>query len=93
MDSLAERFHLIYPSKNYVENSYEGPAAASCLCLSKKVYTDKYFPKSILHKFEGSENYAFNQGIIPHLKVCIVHNKDFSIDDNTIIYYGSHNFS
>lgn len=45
-------------------------------------------------QFEGSEKSANFNGIIPHIKVCVVtNNAEFEINDDTVIYFGSHNFT
>ena len=92
-DDVIKRVKLIYPTKEYVENSIEGPDASSCLLLSAKIYKKDTFPKEILCKFEAPEDYAYHDGLIPHIKVFIITEEDNSINDDTIIYFGSHNFS
>ena len=42
--------------------------------------------------YESASNFN-HQGAIPHLKVCVVTDKSYTIDDDTIIYIGSHNFT
>ena len=43
---------------------------------------------------KGNENYSYHHGIIPHTKVIIVtDNPALDINDNTVIYFGSHNFT
>lgn len=46
-----------------------------------------------MHKFEGSDYYYWHTGCIPHLKIIIVTNSKMEINDDAIIYMGSHNFS
>jgi tyrosyl-DNA phosphodiesterase 1 len=50
------------------------------------------FVRDALSMYESAENFN-HQGVIPHLKVCIVTDKTYTIDDDTIIYLGSHNFT
>lgn len=42
-------------------------------------------------KFETNPLFTYNDGVIPHLKIMIVTDDDYEINDNTIIYFGSHN--
>lgn len=41
--------------------------------------------------FEPNEEYMYHDGVIPHLKVMIVTDDDYEVNDDTIIYFGSHN--
>jgi tyrosyl-DNA phosphodiesterase-1 len=85
---------MIYPTKDYILNeSYRGINFAGCLMLKSATYNKPSFPKVTMHKFEGNKSYAFSHGVIPHLKVIIVTREDDIIDDETVIYFGSHNFS
>ena len=43
--------------------------------------------------FEPNPNYERHDGIIPHLKVLIIANDRFDVNDDTVIYFGSHNFT
>lgn len=44
--------------------------------------------------YEASDKSESYKGIIPHLKVMVMtHNPDFKVDDDTVIYFGSHNFT
>ena len=91
---LSKHVKVIYPTNKYVvEESYAGPEFAHPLLLTEKNYDKNTFIKSVFHRFEGPEDYNFHHGILPHLKVGIVTKKDMVIDDDTIIYYGSHNFT
>merc|ERR1712196_592211 len=42
-------------------------------------------------KFETNSILTYDNVVIPHLKVMIITDDDYEIDDNTIIYFGSHN--
>lgn len=89
----SDRVKMVFPTKEYIENSLEGQELSGCLILAPEIYERTTFPKNILHQFQGSENYAFNDGIIPHLKVFVVMEESGEITDDTYIYFGSHNFS
>ena len=44
--------------------------------------------------YQGNQNYYYYHGIIPHTKTIIVaDNEEEQINDHTIIYFGSHNFT
>lgn len=88
----SDRVRLIFPAKDYVETCND-PDYAGCLILNPQSYERATFPKDIFHQFQCPEDYAFHEGIIPHLKVFIVAPEDGEIDDNSYIYFGSHNFS
>eukprot|EP01017_Pseudomicrothorax_dubius_P024515 TRINITY_DN2604_c0_g2_i1.p1 TRINITY_DN2604_c0_g2~~TRINITY_DN2604_c0_g2_i1.p1 ORF type:complete len:530 (-),score=122.28 TRINITY_DN2604_c0_g2_i1:115-1704(-) len=90
---LNKSVYVIYPTKSYIQEESIGPEFSGCLLLASKNWDKDTFPKKSFSKYEGKEDYAFSHGAIPHLKVFVVCNEDFSVDDDTIIYYGSHNFS
>lgn len=92
-DLASQRVRLVFPTANYIMNSIEGPKSSGCLMLTPNTYAKPTFPKNIFHQFQGTEDYAFHEGIIPHLKVFIVAEENGDIDDDTCIYFGSHNFS
>ncbi len=92
-DSATKRVRLIFPSKDYVENCTEGAQYSGCLILAPDTYNKDSFPKDIFHQFQAPEHYAFHEGIIPHLKVWVVTDESGEIDDDSIIYFGSHNLS
>ena len=92
-NDILSRVRMIYPTRDYVNNCSEGPEASSCLVLGANIYQKDSFPKQILHQFECPEDYAYHEGLIPHIKVFIVTEENNSINDDTIIYFGSHNFS
>lgn len=83
---------IIYPTEHYVVNeSYAGYEYAAPLCLMSKNFEKTSFVKECLYKFEGSEDYNFHHGILPHLKVCLLTNEKHEINDSSVIYFGSHN--
>lgn len=91
---ITKNVKVIYPTEKYVaDESYAGPDFAQPLFLSEKNYEKPNFLRKIFHQFEGSVDYNFHHGILAHLKVGIVTKSDMKIDDDTIIYYGSHNFT
>ncbi len=92
-ENPSSRIRVVFPAKDYVENSQEGPQYSNCLILNPESYYKESFPKDIFYQFQCPEDYAFHEGIIPHLKVFVVCDESGDIEDDTIIYFGSHNFS
>lgn len=83
--------HIIYPTKNYISKKCKnGPNFSQPLFLTKKVYDLKEFPKNSLRKFDVEDP---KLPCIGHLKFGITTNENEEIDDNTIFYFGSHNFT
>lgn len=68
-----------------------------CLFLNEMHYDSFKFKQNILKKFELNEKLDKKLMIIPHYKIFIVsHHNNTSkllIDDDTMIYIGSHNFT
>jgi tyrosyl-DNA phosphodiesterase-1 len=89
MKELAKCLEIQYPTKSYIEGVTLGSQAASCIILSTKAYEDKQFPKNCLYKLTPIESY---RGDLFHAKVAVLA-IDHKIDDNTLIYIGSHNIS
>ena len=50
------------------------------------------FEKDILYKYEGRNKYIGDNGVLSHCKILIA-TKNNKVDDDTIIYIGSHNFT
>jgi len=92
-DTLFKRLRIVYPTKDYVENCTEGPAYAGCLLLNSENFSKPNFPKNVFYQFQGPDNYIHHEGLIAHIKVFIVTDESGEIDDDTFIYFGSHNFS
>lgn len=46
-----------------------------------------------MYKYEGNPKVNYYKNITPHIKIGILTDKDMEIDDDTVIYFGSHNFS
>lgn len=85
--SAVDRVRLIYPTETYIETCVSGVESGGCLFLKKDFYDSGKLPKKIFHQYEGAA------GTVGHLKVFVVTDDDDEINDDTIIYFGSHNFS
>ena len=96
-DDLSEKirnmFSVVYPSKIHVTESALGPENANCLFLDHDRHYSRKFEKSILAKFKGNGNVKNNENVIPHLKIIIISNDHGKINDDTIVYLGSHNMT
>ena len=92
-DKLNTMFHVVFPSKEHVLNSALGPENANCLFLDYGKYYSRKFEKVTMSKFEGNHFVKNNERVIPHLKVAIISNENGIINDDTIIYLGSHNMT
>ncbi|KRX00629.1 hypothetical protein PPERSA_00856 [Pseudocohnilembus persalinus] len=91
---FSKDFKFVYPTLQYILNEAQaGVEFAGCLCMQKDSFVKESFPKLIMHRYEGNQEYFFYQGVIPHIKGGILTERDGSINDNTVIYLGSHNFS
>ena len=89
---IREMFQVVFPSKQHVLDSALGPENANCLFLDHDRFYSRKFEK-ILAKFEGNGEVKNNKGVIPHLKVIIISNNEGKVNDDTIVYLGSHNMS
>lgn len=90
--ALLDMFNVIYPSRNYISGSYFGESRANCLFLRRMIYDSFKFQKSVMRAYEGNLKVRGNNSVLPHYKIVIVtHNG--RIDDDTIVYIGSHNFT
>lgn len=92
-EALFKKLRIIYPAKDYVENCVETPHYSGCLLLSPNTYEKPAFPKTMFHQFQGPDDYVYHEGIIAHIKVIVVTDESGEIDDDSFIYFGSHNLS
>ena len=85
---ITTNIKVIYPTEKYVvKESYAGPEYAHPLLLMEKNFEKPSFIKKVFHRFEGTEDYNFHHGILPHLKVGIVTKKDMKIDLKDIYFF------
>lgn len=90
---LKNMFRVVFPSKKHVTNSALGPKNANSLFLDHVGYTSRKFEKSVMAKFEANGLLKSKTNVIPHLKIAIISNDNGNINDDTIIYLGSHNMT
>lgn len=81
---------LVYPTQGYVQ-TINNPNT-KCLLFSEYLYNKVKFDKNMLYSFENNESVYNDRNFVSHSKVFVVtHNSN--IDDDTVIYIGSHNFT
>ena len=87
-----KKIHIIYPTQKYTKNSLASQIAEIPLFLTPTIYYSKNFLKNTLSKYKGKKNFENSEGVLSHCKIMVLlQNK--KICDDTIIYFGSHNFS
>lgn len=82
--SVKDRVRLIFPTAKHVEAC--GIEAGCSLFLGKAYWESGRLPRQILYQFDPP-------GIIPHSKIFVITDDDNEVNDDTMIYFGSHNFS
>ncbi len=92
-ETLFKRLRIVYPTKNYVESSIDGPEYAGCLLLNSENFQRPTFPRTAFYQYQGPDNYIYHEGVIAHIKIFVVTDESGEIDDDSYIYFGSHNFS
>ena len=92
-EQISGMFDVVFPSQEYVQNSTFGPENANCIFLDFDRFHSRKFKKNVIAKFEGNGAIKNNGRAIPHLKVCVVSNNGYTVNDDTIIYIGSHNMT
>ena len=95
---LMKKFSVIYPSRQYIEESIHGSHTTSCLFLRKNDFKSFKFPKTVLRSYQrdqGDDNQIEKKlkDRIPHLKIGLVTNSGSEVSDDSLIYIGSHNFT
>ena len=90
-EHVRDSLRLIYPTKRHIDNCKDSENISKPLMLNNELY--EKLPRDVFHQFEAPNEDSIHSGLIPHLKVFIVTGESGKIDDNTIIYFGSHNLS
>ena len=91
-EELINMYNVIFPSSNYISGSYFGESRANCLFLRRMIYDSFKFQKNIMRAFEGNLSVEGNNSVLPHYKIFLVTHNGV-VDDDTIVYIGSHNFT
>lgn len=82
---------LVFPTFKTVKESHYGPPGGGTSYFKEEYWNSRSFPKAILHEFHGPQDFSAIRGHLSHSKVVISHSD--TIDDNTALYFGSHNMS
>ncbi|EGR30196.1 tyrosyl-DNA phosphodiesterase family protein, putative [Ichthyophthirius multifiliis] len=91
---IQNQFKVIFPTKKYIcQDTLYGIEYASPVILNEKYYSNEKFIKDVFYQFECPKGYFYHSGVIPHLKVMVVNDKEDQISDDSLIYVGSHNFT
>jgi len=90
---ICDNFRVIFPTEEYVQNSHLGVEMASSVILQEKFWEEVHdYPKKSFHQLKGTSN-QLDRNLF-HAKILIVNDKDSDrITDNSLLYFGSHNFS
>jgi len=104
----AERISIMFPSAKFVSKAKGGLRAGSCLFLEASKYQNPKFQRDSLKQYDrnmpahqtpekanllNSDVMSYQRSKVPHMKVSIITNSDEEVNDDTIIYFGSHNFT
>ena len=91
-ERINSRFAFIYPTEKFVRDSYGGIEECGCLHLKSTSFSQTNFPRASFYRLQGKTPDL--DRVVSHTKMLIVtHDDSGTIDDNTLIYFGSHNFS
>jgi len=89
---LIRLFRVLWPSQQYVAGSFLGASNCLGLFLKRSVYESFAFVPDVLRQYQGDGSVVGGRSVVPHLKAFVVVN-DGKIDDDSLIYSGSHNFT
>jgi tyrosyl-DNA phosphodiesterase 1 len=92
---IQQKLNIMFPTEEHVEDSHLGVPNASSMILPAKNWDDtKDFPKTSFCKQEARTPKL--NGNLYHAKYLVASRKDTNghvIDDDTLLYFGSHNLS
>ena len=75
-----------------MREAYGGIEECGCLHMKSTTWNQANFPRGSFYRLQGKTS-ALDR-VVSHSKMIIVTQDDSgTIDDNTILYFGSHNFS
>lgn len=89
-EQIIGNFNVIFPSQKFVENSKFGTKSASCLFLDKDNFESFKFQKRAMKQYRKNSE---KHNLVSHVKLFLVSNSGSAINDDTVIYVGSHNFT
>lgn len=90
----SEVLEIIFPSEEYVNSIEQGNELASCLFLGKEMFEKDFFPKKCFKVLELNDaNSIFKSNLIFHSKLILLLGKNNEVTEDSLFYFGSHNFS
>lgn len=104
----AEKVSILYPSAKFIKRAKGGLRAGGCLFMDSTKYQSPKFQRGSLKQYDrvieihespekitelNSDLMSYNRPKVPHMKVSVITNSDEEVNDDTIIYFGSHNFT
>ena len=92
-EDIISVFSIVFPTEEYIQDSLLGPETAKCVFLKKDLYQTSKFRKEVMAQFEGNGRISNNGQVIPHMKAMIISNENGEINDDTVMYIGSHNLT
>ena len=90
--NAAAKFDVVFPSFRSVQESELGNNGAGVFFLQENAYTSSKTLRESLCNTGSPVKYPQIKGHLSHSKVIIIHD-DYEINDDTVIYMGSHNLS
>jgi tyrosyl-DNA phosphodiesterase-1 len=103
---VAEKISVLFPSRGFVKSARGGVPAEGCLFLDKNKFDSPKFQRAAFKSYKIHDpdqetlesvnsfvNSSEEKKRVPHMKVSVITNSGVEINDDTIIYLGSHNFT
>eukprot|EP00347_Sterkiella_histriomuscorum_P001407 403372152 len=93
-EDIHQNFRVIFPTIGYVSTSHLGPENASSIILQESYWYDTPgFPRKSFYRQVGKSKLLDKN--LYHTKFMIITDKgkESEITDDTVLYFGSHNFS
>ena len=88
---LTKKVRVVFPTEEAIVGSHLGIEGTGCIRLPKKTWDKPTFPRSLFYALEEkAEGHRRN---VHHTKCWIVNEGGSEVNDKTVIYVGSHNFS
>jgi tyrosyl-DNA phosphodiesterase-1 len=89
---VAKQFKVVFPTEDFVNASHLGVEMASSVLLQEKFWDEVAdYPKESFHRLTPISKAL--DGNLFHAKIMVVNDEDNTINDDSLLYFGSHNFS
>ena len=91
---IESNFKIIFPTEDFVAESHLGVEGASSVILQGQYWDDgPGFPKKSFCKLEGKSKFLNRNLFHAKFMIAIEKENEGEINDDTVLYFGSHNFS